>query len=249
MGSEAKLQTKLLDPFADIQQVHRSRPLQAFDQVTGKCEAVSTEIDELPSSPEFKTLDALSKIDALGNIDVAGLRDEVASHKSGLFESTLDRNGVERALKDRPLPEGCPLHVDEAATLVSAAESALEAAQAAVKAALVNVAKLLMQPALRSLLEQGKSESFIADVLAAADAEKLAELLVQRIPADPAKGKLLAKYLKRIIVKVVQLQDFRPSKATVGKSDIDAVVTEFRQFLEDAVGGDGKDQSTILEIK
>jgi hypothetical protein len=66
---------------------------------------------------------------------------------------------------------------------------------------------------------------------------------------DPANAKLLAKYLKRIVVKVVRLQDFHPSKATVEKGDIETVVGEFRKFLEAAVDGDGKSQSTILEIK
>jgi hypothetical protein len=35
----------------------------------------------------------------------------------------------------------------------------------------------------------------------------------------------------------------------VEKSDIEGVVGEFRVFLEKAVDGDGKGQSTILEIK
>ena len=39
--------------------------------------------------------------------------------KDRLFQSSLDRNAVERALKDRPQPEGCSLHVDEADQLVA----------------------------------------------------------------------------------------------------------------------------------
>ena len=50
-------------------------------------------------------------------------------------------------------------------------------------------------------------------------------------------------------MRVVRLQDFQPSKATIEKADIGKVVDEFRKFLEDAVDGDGKSQSTILEIK
>jgi hypothetical protein len=41
----------------------------------------------------------------------------------------------------------------------------------------------------------------------------------------------------------------KPSKTKVEKGDIEAVVGEFRGFLERAVDGDGKSQSTILEIK
>ena len=98
-------------------------------------------------------------------------------------------------------------------------------------------------------LQQGEQEPFIAEVLKAADAEKLADLLAERIPADKANAKLLAKFLKRIVVKVVRLQDLRPSKGTLEKADIETVVGEFRKFLETAVNVDGSNQSTILEIK
>jgi len=249
MDSEAKLQSQLLDPLADMQQVYRTRYLQAFDEVTGKCEAVRTEIDNLPDAAEFKTALELAKIDALGSLDVAVLKADVGACKIGLFESLLDRNGVERALKDRPQPEGCSLHLDEADGLVDAAENSLEQAKGMIRSALVNMANLVRQPALLNLLQQGEGEAFIVEVLKAPDAEKLANLLAQRIPADPANAKLLAKYLQKVVVRVVRLQDFHPSKATIEKADIDQVVGEFRQFLETAMDGGGKSQSTIVEIK
>jgi hypothetical protein len=249
MESEAKLQSQLLDPLEAIQDVYRTRYLQAFDEVTGKCEAVRTEIDNLTDSDQFKAISELAKIDALATVDVATLKDDVAACKGGLFQSSLDHNAVERALKDRPQPEGCSLHVDEADGLVAAAEAAMEQAKGKVQAALLNLASLLRQPALRSLLEQGKQVKFIADVLAATTDEKLAAILAECIPSDPANAKLLAKFLKQIVVKVIHLNEFHPTKTKVEKGDIEIVVGEFRRFLETAVGGDGKGQSTILEIK
>ena len=94
--------------------------------MTGKCEQVRTEIDNLPDSRPFQAIAELVKIDALASVNVATLKDEVAASKDGLFQSSLDRNAVERALKDRPQPEGCSLHVDEADQLVAEAEEALE---------------------------------------------------------------------------------------------------------------------------
>ena len=99
------------------------------------------------------------------------------------------------------------------------------------------------------MLQQGEQERFIAEVLTAPDAEKLADLLAERIPTDKANARLLARYLKRIVVKTVRMQDFRPSKGTVEKGDIETVVGEFRKFLEAGLDGDGKTQSTLLEIK
>ena len=249
MESEAKLQSQLLDPLDSVQTTYKTRYLQAFDEVTGKCEQVRSEIDNLPDSGAFQAIAELVKIEALASVDVETLKDEVNASKDGLFQSSLDRNAVERALKERPQPEGCSLHVDEADRLVAEAEEAHGKAKGVVRSALVNMASLLRQPALRSLLEQGKQEQFIADVLAAPGDEKLADLLAERIPADPGNAKLLAKYLKRIVVRVLHLHDFKPSKTKVEKADIETVVGEFRKFLEKAVDGDGKGQSTILEIK
>jgi hypothetical protein len=249
MESEAKLQSQLLDPLEAVQGVYRTRYLQAFDEVTGKCEAVRTEIDNLPDSHQFRAISELVKIDALATLDVVTLNNEVTACKAGLFQSSLDRNAVERALKDRPQPEGSSLHVDEADGLVAAADEALEQAKGKVKAALMNMASLLRQPALRSLLEQGKQEKFIADVLTATTDEQLTALLAECIPADGANAKLLAKYLKQIVVKVIHLNEFHPTKTKVEKGDIESVVGEFRKFLETAVDGGDKGQSTILEIK
>lgn len=249
MESEAKLQSQLLDLLDAIQGTYKTRYLQAFDEVTGKCEQVSTEIDNLPNARTFKAVAELVQIDALACVNVASLREEVADFKTGLFQSSLNRNVVDAALKHRPQPEGCPLHVDEADAKVAEAEEALEQAKGEVQAVLLNMASLLRQPSLRSLLEQGKQEKFIADVLAALNDENLADLLAKCVPVDPGNAKLLAKYLKKMVVKVIHLHDFQPSKTKVEKNDIETVVGEFRKFLQDAVDGDGKNQSTILEIK
>jgi hypothetical protein len=188
-------------------------------------------------------------IEALASVNVAALKDIVAGYKDGLFQSALDRNSVERALKERPQPEGCSLHVDDAAGLVIAAEEALVQSRGEVEAALRNMASLLRQPALRSLLEQGRQEKFIADILASESDNNLAALLSQWVPADPVNAKLLAKYLRKIVVKVIHLSEFHPTKTKLEKGDVESVVGEFRKFLETAVDGDGKGQSTILEIK
>ena len=114
---------------------------------------------------------------------------------------------------------------------------------------LLNFATLLRQPGLRSRLEQGKEEKFIADVVAAKTEAKLAEILAECIPADPANAKLLAKYLKQIVVKVIHLTDFHPAKSKVEKPDIERVAGEFREFLEKAPGAGGTSQSIIGEIR
>ena len=249
MESEAKLQAQLLDPLAEIQETYRTRYLQAYDNVTGRCEAVRSEIDDLVRSPEMKALEALATIDALGKIDVARLKSEVAACKGRLFQTECDRNDVERALRDRPDPEGCSLNMDQADDLIRKANEVSEHARSLVRDELVSVAGLLRQPALLSLLEQGRKEPFIAEVLATTDADSLADLLAEQLPDNPDRVGLLAKYLKRVIVKVVRFQDFKPSKSTVERDDIETVVVDFRRFLEGAFGREGKDQSVIVDLQ
>ena len=249
MDSEAKLQSQLLDLLDSVQTTYKTRYLQAFDEVTGKCEQSRSEIEKLTDSRPFRAVEELARLDALASVDVDRLKEEVLSHKDGLFQSPLDRNAVERALKDRPQPEDCSLHVDDAHQLVAEAEEAVERARKVVRSSLVNLASFLRQPALRSLLEQGRNELFIAEVLAATDDDKLADILAERISGDPGNAKLLARYLKRIVVKVLHLHDFKPSKTKVEKGDIETVVGEFRRFLETALDTDGAEQSTIVEIR
>ncbi len=249
MESEARLQAQLIDPLAEIQETYRTRYLQAYDNVTGQCEAVRSEIDALNRSSEMKALEALATIDALGKIEVPRLKAEAACCKDRLFQTEEDRNDVERALRDRPDPEGCALQVDQTDELIREAKEAGEQARSLIRAELVSVAGLLRQPALWSLLEQGRKEQFIAEVLATIDAESLADLLAGRLADDPEGAALLAKYLKRVVVKVVRFQDFKPAKSTVERGDVEAVVDDFRQFLQGAFGRDGKDQSVIVDLQ
>ncbi len=65
----------------------------------------------------------------------------------------------------------------------------------------------------------------------------------------PGNARILAIYPKRIVVRVPQIRDFKPSVGTIERADIENVVCGFRRFLEKAVDGDVKSQSTILEIK
>ena len=69
--------------------------------------------------------------------------------------------------------------------------------------------------------------------------DTLTDILAKCILADPAHANSLAKHLKKIVVNVIQLHEFHPTKTKVEKGDIESVVGEFRKFLENAVDGKG----------
>lgn len=249
MESPAKLHSQLLEPFGEIRDAYKTRYLQAFDEVTGKCEQVSQAIQGLTKETEFTALSLLQKIDALSGINTGLLQTNLDACLDELFETEADRNEVERDLGSRPQPVRCSLVIDEAEQHVSEADQLQQRAETMVHTTLVGAAKLLGQPALRENLEQGKGEAFIDAILGATDAESLASVVAEQLSADPKRADLIAKYLKKIQVNGIRLSDFRPSKTTLERGDIDAVVGEFRAFLDSAFKSDGKQQSVVVEFK
>ena len=59
---------------------------------------------------------------------------------------------------------------------------------------------------------------------------------------------LLRRYLKKLRVRKVRLADFRPSKRTVERGDVEAVVAEFRRFLLDGLAA-GEDELPVVELE
>lgn len=249
METPAKLHSQLLDPFGEVSDAYRTRYLQAYDEVTTKCEQVSQVISGLPQGAEFSALTLLQKIDALSGISTSLVRANLEACQDELFETEADRNEVERELGNRPQPVKCSLRVDDAQQYIDNADQIQARAESLVQVALVAAAKLLGQPALRENLEQGKGDPFIDAVLEATNADALASVLADQLSTDPKQADLIAKYLKKIQVNGIRLSDFKPSKTTLEKGDITLVVEEFRAFLDFAFESDGKEQSVVVELK
>lgn len=248
LESTAKLHSQLLEPFLEVRDAYKTRYLQAYDEVTGKCEQVSQTITDLTRGNEFTALSLLQRIDALSGINTTLLRSNINACLEDLFETDVDRNEVERDLNSRPHPIRCSLVIDDTDSHIETANQIQDRAVSMVLQSLINAAALLQQPALRENLEQGSEEPFIAGLLSASDAEALASYLAKELSSDAIQAELIAKYLKKIQVHGVRLSDFRPSKKTVEKNDLDIVVNEFRAFLESAFISDGK-QSVVVEFK
>ncbi len=126
-------------------------------------------------------------------------------------------------------------------------------ADQSLQAALMEKAALLHSDAVRSRLEQGRDEPFITEILEAADAKGAARVLVQRIgqaPEEEAHANIerLIRFLHRIQVRKVHLNDFQPGKRTIETSDVDQITQEFRDFLLSALQTDSEDEFPIIEI-
>lgn len=249
MESTAKLHSQLLVPFHEVRDAYKTRYLQAYDEVTCKCEQVSQAVAELTNGSELTALRLLQKIEALKGINTTLLQQNLDACLDDLFETEADRNTVERELNTRPLPVNCPLVVDGADDHLANAAEIQANADSMVHHALVNASALLQQPALRENLEQGRGEAFIDAILETKAPDALAAVLAEKLSADAELVNVIAKYLKKIQVMGIRLSDFKPSKTTVERQEIEEVVNEFKQFLESAFEFDGKQQSVIVEFK
>ena len=255
MANETRLAMELLDPTREAIESYSVRYLQAFDAVTARAERARDEIAALTAAPAYRALERLASVSALGADPRPALQTalQAAANDPDIFPGCLTRAAAERELRERPQPPGCPLTLENAGDWLARADAVVERARGAVHAALLDKASLLASPALRERLAQGAGEPFIDGLLAAGTAEDVAEYLAQtfRVPetrkvSDPVE--LLARYLKKLRVRKVRLADFKPSKRTVERADVEAVVAEFRRFLLDGLAA-GEDELPVVELE
>jgi hypothetical protein len=255
MTNETRLAMELLDPAREAIASYTVRYLQAFDAVTARAERARDEIAGLTAAPAYRAVARLASVSALGADPCPALARALAMAQDDpdLFPPCLTRAAVERELRERPQPPPCPLTLENAEEWLARADAAVERARGAVRAALLDKASLLASPALRERLAQGAGEPFIDGLLAAGTAEEVAEYLAQTFRvsetlkvSDPVE--LLRRYLKKLRVRKVRLADFRPSKRTVERGDVEAVVAEFRRFLLDGLAA-GEDELPVVELE
>jgi len=255
IANETRLLTELLEPIEEDIHSYSVRYLQVFEQVTAHAEQVRQQIETLPTQPAYCALERLAQVEQLGadtRPEVRRVVREVLGEPSQFSPTTLTRAEVERHLRHWPQPPQCSLTLQNAEEWRQKADDVLTRCQGALRTALLDKAALLHSDALRDRLAQGRSEPFIAGLLAAQTAEELADYLTQTLGGEaveePDPVGLLTRYLKKLRVRKLRLTDFTPSKRTIEPSDVDTVVAEFRAFLLDALAA-GEDELPVVEME
>ncbi len=254
MTNEARLLSELLEPAAEAIQSYSVRYLQAFDQVVGATEGVRISIHGLTSDLQYVTLSRLERVPQLasGATQALNQRFMEALESPDLFPAQVTRSLVERELARWPQPAASPLTLENASDWITAAHRCLQDCQTFLQTALLDKAALLFSDALRSRLAQGKGEPFIAALLDAESPRSMADTLVEQLSKTPdgeveKKLELLHRYLQRIQVRKVRLNDFQPSKRTFEPNEIEGLINEFRVFLEGALAS-SEDVLPVIEI-
>lgn len=243
----AKLVADLVQPLDEIRERYLPRFMQAFDAVFTRTDDVRTAVAGVGNTPQAKALEALNHVTALVKANMSALEEHAIVCQAGLFPD-LKADDVRRELAETPEPVGAGNLIADAPEWIRKADAARAQVAAVYATALLERAESLRSPGLLALLEQGKGEPFIAEVLAAKDAPTLAALLARALPADPGKAKLLDKYLKKIRVRQVTLSRFDPGVATFGREDLDKVVKAFRVYLEKELDG-GAGETVVLKLE
>lgn len=254
LDSESRLVNEFLTPMSEAIHTYQVRYLQVFDHVAAHVEQARQEIEALERGPAFRALGALAAVRALGTDPCQGLRREIAlaGQSSELFPASLTRAAVERDLPYWPQPAGCPLTLENGPEWVERAEAVQREIEEQVEGALSARARLLDSPALRERLEQGRGEPLLAALLETTHWEQMRQTLAEMLN-DPEKSsklvELLNRYLKKIILRKVSLNDFQPGKHTLEQQDINGVVEDFRRFLIAQFGEKGEDELIVVEVE
>jgi len=249
LADPAKLVTDLVEPLNRIRETYETRYIQVFDQVNAATEDARLSVKAMTESDLVAALKALNQVSALEEADLEALSDNAETLLDHLFPSDLRASEVRLELKDTAYPRETGDLIAEAQGWITKAQDAQESAKSLYRSQIVQRAIALRSYDMHSLLEQGKTDKFISNILSSQDENALADLLVKELSADPKKAKLLDKYLKKIRVVRVRLSDFHPGLMTFGQDDLDTVVESFRQFLGKRLSKGSDDETVVISIE
>jgi len=261
VDSEVLLRTELVgrlpaDPaergtFGALVRDYTTAYVSVHDNVQERLEAARHVLTGLHENPAFRTLLALEVVPALGGA-VSGeilARAEDLARLMPLCPSPA-RASIEADLASGPTCS-CGLTFASSNDWLSKAEEAQRTIREMVNKALKQKADVLLTPVARERLHQGQSDRVIRRFSGALDGGELVSVLIEVSETTPGLGEIISRYLKKIVVKRVELSRFKPSRATIGKEQIAEIAREFQAFLEEELGveDDGDDVLPMLQLE
>ncbi len=269
IDSEVKLKTELLgtDATGKSESGTLSATRQAFgdvylpvhDLVVTRCDKAREDIGALGESDDFKVIAALDRIPAAGQAMADTLRQELGKVTASVPRCLEgSRVAVEEQLRRHP-GHDCGITLANQAELLECATNSVEQARQRVQQVLGVKLDVLQNPKIRERLQQGANDPSIAAILKAEDRQALEEAIRGLLAEGVDLGKLVNRFLKKIVLRPVKLADFHPSLHTLERNQIPIIVEEFRLYLESemkkAEGGDpqhgsgGEDVLPILKVE
>ncbi|HQE49072.1 MAG TPA: hypothetical protein PKV93_06945 [Fervidobacterium sp.] len=259
IDSEVKLKTELVghfppvpgekDTIAAMIQEYSSLYLPMHEFVVNKIEDCRKKITDIVEGDELTALEILDGITALQPASAHELKERIIQLGEKLFKCpSPSPASIREYLRTNPLHE-CGLSFNSAYIHMQTAEKAVKEANQLVDETFRRKMEVLLNPAIKQRLEQGKHEPVLAALLACKTVDDLRAYLVKAVRENPGIVDLINKYLKRIVVKRVKITDFRPKITTIQKEQIRSVAEEFGRFLESQFTQEEDDSDTLPMIQ
>ena len=139
----------------------------------------------------------------------------------------------------------CGLSFNNADNYLQVAEQLKNAARLHYETTINQKLQILLNPAIRQRLEQGKNEEVIAGILTCNNITELRRFLVDTVLEDEGAVEIINRYLKKLVVIMVDLNDFQPTSKTVEKEQVPTLVEEFNNFLNQKLEEVKGDEDTL----
>lgn len=220
------------------------------DAVLSAVDGARTSIGAIRTGNAMAAFKQLEEITALQPAVTPAIETELQRLEGGLFAcESPSRSSVDDGLRRGPR-HVCALSIGQANDIQAAASDVAQASQRLFDESLSQKLSVLLAPAIRELLAQGKSEPLIAAMLKCTTPAELREVLMPAVEKDAGVVEVINRYLKRIVVATVKLADFHPTLATVEKGQIPDLVAEFKSFVEARLKAvEGRDVIAVLQIE
>ncbi len=248
IDNETKLESELLNKAGEVQEKYSSFFLQAYGQVVKYAGEAVDKMEEIRAGNAFRALEAVYTIQQLSG-NISDVEDGLTVIRESIFNCPLSHGEIEEKLKKSPEISDCDMTLENAKNLIVRADEAPDKAMSLLRNKIGEKAGLLMSGALRKNLEQGKKEHFIGELLKCPDADSLTDFLIEKIGGRPSLADEIKRYLRRIVVKKLKISDFKPSRNTIEKDDVNGIVSEFRTFLESRLKTDSGDDLPVIELE
>ena len=242
IDSEIKLKTELIgkippDPsekntYGRLIQEYTTVYLALHDNLLATVETCQDEIKNLIEGDEMRAFRELEKISALQPEVSQVVEDQLSSLSNGLFKCDNPSNAsIEDQLRKCPVHE-CGLSFENYSSFCTEVESANSQAHSLFNSAIDGKLNVFMNAEVKKRLAQGKSETIIAALLDCTSVEQIRSLLIKNVLKDPSLVKVINRYLKRVVVKGINLADFKPSLSIIETSQAEHIAQEFLEFLK-----------------
>jgi hypothetical protein len=259
IDSEVRLKTELIGKIpADAQETGTLGALvrdyttqydALFSNTTSAIDKSRDQIQGLRTGSEFKAFQVLEGVSALQPGTSDALAADLEAIELQIFDpGPVSKNSIDEQLQRGPV-HSCGLTFANAADKVGAAAKGADQGAKIFDDAIAKKLSIFLNPSVRKRLEQGRSEAVIAKLLSCKTAEDVRQLLLPEAAQNPGVVETINRYLKKISVLLVKMEDFRPSLDTVEKGQVETVVGEFRKYLQNRLREAGEGEETLPVLR